>query len=286
MTDEPATFHKMNGAGNEILVLDLRRHAVTLDPEEIQAIAQTPGFAFDQLMTLLPAETPDTNARLEIFNRDGSRAGACGNGTRCVAALLMAETGAANVRFETDAGILPASRDSADTITVDMGKPSFRWQDIPLAEPFHDLRAIELQIGPIDAPILHSPTVVSMGNPHAIFWVDNVDAYDLERLGPLIENHPVFPDRANVSLAQVVSRGEIKLRVWERGAGLTLACGSAACAVGVAGAWTGRTDRRVTVHLPGGDLAIVWRESDGHVLMSGPWELESSGRLALSEGAA
>ncbi len=286
MSDTPATFHKMNGAGNEILVLDLRQRAMTLDAGDIQAIAATPEFAFDQLMAVLPPQTPGTDARLEIYNRDGSRAAACGNGTRCVAALIMAETGAPAARFQTDAGVLPATRDDAGLITVDMGEPRFRWNDIPLAEPFHDLRAIELQIGPIDAPILHSPTVVSMGNPHAIFWVDDVDAFNLGQLGPLIENHPIFPERANVSLAQVINRNTIKLRVWERGAGLTLACGSAACAVAVAGAWTGRTDRRVTVKLPGGDLGVVWRPSDGHVLMSGPYELERSGELMLPEETA
>ena len=121
-----------------------------------------------------------------------------------------------------------------------------------------------------------------MGNPHAIFWVDDVDSYNLEALGPLIENHMIFPERANVSLAQVINRGEVKVRVWERGAGITKACGSAACAVGVGGAWTKRTDRTVTVHLPGGDLGIEWRESDNHVLMTGPWELEQSGALQLA----
>ena len=286
MTIAPPSFHKMNGAGNEILVLDLRGGPMALEADEVREIAATPGFGFDQLMALLPPERADTNARVEIFNRDGSRAGACGNGTRCVAALVMNESGASEARFETDEGVLPAWRNGDGTITVDMGAPRFRWDEIPLAEPFHDLRAIELQIGPIDAPILHSPTVLSMGNPHAIFWVDDVEAYDLARLGPLVENHPVFPERANVSLAEVRGRGRIKLRVWERGAGLTKACGSAACAAAVAGAWTKRTDRTVVVALPGGELRIEWRESDDHVLMTGPWELERSGVLELSEGAA
>jgi diaminopimelate epimerase len=276
------TFHKMNGAGNEILVLDLRRAPVALDAEGVRDIAATPGFEFDQLLALLPSRQPGIDARVVIYNRDGSESAACGNGTRCVAALIMGETGKAKASFETEAGTLPATRGESGLITVDMGEPRFGWQDIPLAEPFNDLRAIELQIGPIDAPFLHSPTVLSMGNPHAIFWVDDVDSYNLAALGPLIENHPIFPERANVSLAQVLNRGEIKLRVWERGAGLTLACGSAACAVGVAGAWTKRTDRKVKVHLPGGDLDIEWRESDKHVLMTGPWELERSGVLELA----
>lgn len=283
MSDAPLTFHKMNGAGNEILVLDLRKQPISLEPEGVREIAATPGFEFDQLMAVLPPGEAGVDARLEIYNRDGSSAAACGNGTRCVAALIMAETGSSEARFVTEAGSLPATQSGAGLITVDMGTPSFRWDEIPLAEPFHDLRAIELQIGPIDSPFLHSPTIVGMGNPHAIFWVDDVDDYDLGQLGPLLENHPVFPERANISLAEVKSPDAIKLRVWERGAGLTRACGSAACAVAVAGAWTKRTNRNVKISLPGGDLSIEWRESDGHVLMTGPWELERSGILELAE---
>jgi diaminopimelate epimerase len=273
-------FYKMNGAGNEILVLDLRGDTLALDAEDIRAISDTPGFGFDQLIALRTSDTPEVDAVMEIFNRDGSRSAACGNGTRCVAALVMNETGATRLKLQSDAGILPVWRGVDESITVDMGEPQFRWDEIPLAEPFHDLRAIELQIGPIDAPILHSPTVIGMGNPHAIFWIDDVDAYDLGRLGPLIENHPTFPERANVSLAEIVNSTRIKVRVWERGAGLTRACGSAACAVGVAGAWTNRTERNVAIELPGGELQIEWR-TDNHVLMTGPWELEQSGNLEL-----
>ena len=165
-------------------------------------------------------------------------------------------------------------------VTVDMGPPRFDWQDIPLAEEFRDTRYIELQIGPIDAPVLHSPSAVSMGNPHAVFWVDKDPAdYDLSRIGPLLENHPIFPDRANISLAQILGRDHIRARVWERGAGLTLACGSAACATAVAAARLKRTERQVVVSLPGGDLGIDWREADDHVLMTGPVAFEHEGVL-------
>ena len=169
-----------------------------------------------------------------------------------------------------------------------MGQPRFHWTEIPLAEEFFDTRAIELQVGPIDHPILHSPSAVSMGNPHAVFWVEDVDAYDLGKIGPLLEHHPIFPDRANISLAQVVSREHLIVRTWERGAGLTRACGSAACAAAVSAARTGRTGRKVTVTLPGGDLVIAWRESDDHVLMTGPVEYEFEGRFdpALFEAGA
>ena len=160
-----------------------------------------------------------------------------------------------------------------------MGKPRFAWNEIPLSEKFEDTRAIELQIGPLDKPILHSPSVVSMGNPHAIFWVDDVAAYDLGKIGPLLENHPMFPERANISLASVKSREHVVVRTWERGAGLTKACGSAACAVAVAAARLRRTGRKVTITLPGGDLLIEWRERDDHVLMTGPVEYEGEGRF-------
>jgi diaminopimelate epimerase len=169
-----------------------------------------------------------------------------------------------------------------------MGAPRLAWNEIPLRDPFPDTRTIELQIGPIDAPILHTPSAVNMGNPHAIFWVEDVEAYDLERIGPLLEHHPMFPERANISLAHVLAPDHIRLRVWERGVGLTRACGSAACAVLVAAARKRLTGRRATVSLPGGDLVIHWRESDDHVLMTGPVELEHEGVFApaLFAGAA
>ena len=160
-----------------------------------------------------------------------------------------------------------------------MGPPKFGWKDIPLAEEFRDTRSIELQIGPIDAPVLHTPSVVSMGNPHAIFWVDDVDAYDLGRFGPLLENHPIFPERANITLAHIVDRDHITIRTWERGAGLTKACGSAACATAVAAARLKRANRIVQIALPGGELTIEWREGDDHVLMTGTAVFEYEGRF-------
>ena len=163
--------------------------------------------------------------------------------------------------------------------TVDMGAPKFGWQDIPLAEEFRDTRYIELQIGPIDAPILHSPSAVNMGNPHVVFWADEVDAYDLARVGSLLEHHPIFPERANITLAKVVSREHLKIRTWERGAGLTKACGSAACATAVAAARLKRADRNVEITLPGGKLAIEWRERDDHVLMTGTATFEFEGNF-------
>jgi diaminopimelate epimerase len=233
-------------------------------------------------MTIEPPRTPGTDAFMTIFNTDGSISGACGNGTRCVALVLSLDLRRSDVVLETSAGLLLAQAESAARITVDMGTPRFDWQSIPLSEPFADTRAIELQIGPIDAPILHSPSVVNVGNPHAIFWVDDVEAYDLARIGPMLEHHPIFPERANISLAQVTSNGSLRLKVWERGVGLTLACGSAACAAAVAAARTGRTGRTVDVALPGGLLTIEWR-ADDHILMTGPAAFEHRGTLALGE---
>jgi diaminopimelate epimerase len=271
-------FVKMNGLGNEIVVVDLRREQGAVSAEEARAAAQ--GVAYDQLMILYAPRARGTDAYVRILNNDGSESGACGNGMRCIADLLFKETGKAALTFETRAGILNCWKGAAPLVsTVDMGKPRFAWNEIPLAEEFRDTRAIELQIGPIDKPILHSPSAVNMGNPHAVFWVDDVNAYDLGKIGPMLENHPMFPDRANISLAHVASREHIIVRTWERGAGLTKACGSAACAVAVAAARLRRTERNVKVTLPGGDLSIEWRERDDHVLMTGPVEYEFEGRF-------
>ena len=218
---------------------------------------------------------------MRIYNTDGSQAGACGNGTRCVAwSILRDQPGRRDLMLQTAAALLPCTREDETTFTVDMGAPRLAWDEIPLAEPFADTTGIELQIGPIDAPVLHTPSAVNMGNPHAIFWVEDVQAHDLGRIGPLLENHPIFPDRANISLAHVTARDALTLRVWERGAGLTLACGSAACAAVVAAARKDLTGRKVRVTLPGGDLMIHWREGDGHVLLTGPIELEHEGVFA------
>ncbi|SFI51204.1 diaminopimelate epimerase [Aerobium aerolatum] len=279
-------FARMNGIGNAILVADLRGRADRVTPDAARALASDPATAFDQIMAIHDARTAGTDNYIQIINSDGSFAQACGNGTRCVVAALAAETGKRSFTFETVAGILNARENDDGSISVDLGMPRFGWQDIPLAEEFRDTRMIELQIGPIDAPVLHSPSVASMGNPHAIFWVDeDVWSYDLDRFGPLLENHPIFPERANITIAQVTSRGSMNIRTWERGAGLTLACGSAACAAAVCGARTNRTDRIVEITAPsGGKLSIEWRDDD-HVIMTGPAEWEFSGTLDPETGA-
>ncbi|GJE45475.1 diaminopimelate epimerase [Methylobacterium soli] len=279
-------FLKMHGAGNAIVVLDLRGTPIVVTPEDARAIAADPHSAFDQLMVLHDPVSPRTDAFLRIYNTDGSESGACGNGTRCVAFAMFddpamarpAESG--RLVLETKASLVEVQRVADRSFTVDMGRPRLAWDEIPLRDPFPDTRRIELQIGPIDDPILHSPGAVSMGNPHAVFFTEqDPDAYDLARIGPMLENHPVFPERANISVAQVTGRETIKLRVWERGAGLTLACGTAACATVVAASRLRMIGRGATVSLPGGDLVIEWR-ADDHVLMTGPVFLEGEGTFA------
>ncbi|MCK0206442.1 diaminopimelate epimerase [Starkeya koreensis] len=275
---ENRPFVKMNGLGNEIVVLDLRDGPLAVPPAEARALARRDVLPFDQIMALYPPESEGTSAFVRIINCDGSESQACGNGTRCIALYEAGRTGADHMAFESVAGRLDCTV-APEGITVDMGMPRFGWHDIPLAGPVADTRAIELQAGPAEAPVLRGPAVANVGNPHAIFWVDDIDAVDLARFGPELEHHPVFPERANISAAQILSPDHIRLKVWERGVGLTQACGSAACATAVSAARLGLTGRRVTVSLPGGDLVIDWRESDDHILMTGPAEFEFDGRL-------
>jgi diaminopimelate epimerase len=278
-------FVKMNGLGNAIVVADLRGRAERVSPQAAIALAQPTAVPFDQLMEVSDPAGAGRDYEVRIFNTDGSLAEACGNGTRCVAQWLDTETGRKSFRFAIAGATVSAEILENGLITVDMGRPRFGWQDIPLSEPFSDTTGIELQIGPIDAPILHTPSVVNMGNPHAIFWVDrDVWSYELDRFGPLLENHPIFPKRANISIAQVMAPDHIVIRTWERGVGLTRACGSAACATLVAAARKGLARRSATVTVPGGDLRIEW-EDDGNVRMTGPAEFEFAGEMDPATGA-
>ncbi|MEM9106262.1 MAG: diaminopimelate epimerase [Pseudomonadota bacterium] len=283
---EMVPFAKMNGLGNNILVVDMRGRSDAVTPAAAIALAGNEATAFDQIMAIHDPRLNGTFAYIDILNSDGSSAQACGNGMRCVVQALSAETGEKVFTFQTIAGILNAREHADGTVTVDMGEPEFDWQKIPLEEEFRDTRMIELQIGPIDDPVLHSPSAVSMGNPHAVFWVDqDVWSYDLEKFGPLLENHPIFPERANISVARILSDHELDLRTWERGAGLTKACGSAACAAAVSAARTKRTGRQVTVNVPGGPLQIDWNADNNRVTMTGPAEWEFSGTLDPENGA-
>ena len=278
-------FFKMNGLGNQIIVADMRGRKARVTPAAAVAINATPGTKFDQIMAIHDPRIDGTVAYIEIINSDGSLARACGNGMRCVVQMLTQEKGRQRFTFETVAGILFGEEREDGLISVDMGKPRFAWFDIPLSEEFADTRKIELQIGPIDEPVLHSPSVMSMGNPQATFWVNqDVWSYALDRFGPMLENHPIFPERANISIAQVVAPDHIILRTWERGAGLTEACGTAACAALVNANRTRRSGRKATVTVPGGDLVIEWLDND-HVVLTGAAEMEWTGTMDPATGA-
>ena len=262
------SFRKMNGLGNDFVVLDSRARALALAPEIVRVIAdRKEGIGCDQLIALEPSDKADVFMR--IWNADGGEVEACGNAARCVAAVIATEQDRSQVSIETEDQVLGAVVGGDGNVTIDMGVPRLAWDEIPLAEPFHDTSRIELQAGPIDAPVLHSPGAVNVGNPHALFFVEDTEAIDLAGIGPMLECHPLFPERANISLVQVMSPGHLKVRTWERGAGLTRACGTAACASAVAAVRRDLAGRMVTVSLPGGDLVIEWREADGHVLMAG-----------------
>jgi diaminopimelate epimerase len=271
-------FRKMNGLGNDFVVLDARARALSISQELARAIAdRKTGVGCDQLIVIEPSATADV--RMRIWNNEGFEVESCGNASRCIADILFAEKLKSVATIDTLGGFLTCEKGGDGLVTVDMGAPRFGWQDIPLSEPFPDTRHIELQLGPIDAPLIHSPSVVNVGNPHCIFWVKDLDIVDLAKAGPMLEHHPLFPERANISLARIDARDHITLKVWERGAGLTRACGTGACATLAAAARIKLTNRKATVTLPGGDLLIEWRKDDDHILMTGPIAYEFDGFL-------
>lgn len=266
-------FHKMHGLGNDFVILDRRSESLTLDPEQIRRIADRRlGVGCDQLLIVEAADPDRADAFMRVFNADGSESGACGNGTRCVGRLLMDYKGVTQVTIETEAGLLPVKA-ALQGYMVDMGRPRFRWEEIPLAAAA-DTLALDLAHG-----VLAQATAVNLGNPHAVFFVDDVEAVPLEEFGPRLEHHPLFPERANIGVAQVCDQRTIRLRVWERGAGLTAACGSGACAAVVAAVRRGLAERSVDVVLDGGRLHVAWSE-EGRVLMTGPATLSYTGVLA------
>jgi len=271
-----ATFAKMHGAGNDFVVFDERARPLGLTPGQVRALAdRRRGIGCDQLIRIEPTG-PGADAFMRIQNPDGSEAGACGNATRCVVRLLHEETGRDDLAIATRAGVLPATVAADGTVTVDMGAPRLAWQDVPLARAMDTLH-LDLAAGP-----LRDPAALSMGNPHATFFVPDLAAIPIAALGPGLEHDELFPERANIGVAQVLAPDRIRLRVWERGAGLTRACGSGACAALVNAARRGLAGRHATVIVDGGALAITWRE-DGHVLMAGPTALAFRGEIDLAD---
>ncbi|CAG4921409.1 unnamed protein product [Acidocella sp. C78] len=264
-------FLKMHGAGNDFVVLDARAHPLDLAPAAAARIADRHrGVGCDQIILIEPDD--DAAAFMRILNADGSESGACGNATRCVAALLAAETGARRLVIRTNAGLLPADIKGPTLVEVDMGAPKLGWEDIPLAEPA-DTLSLRLALGPVQ-----NPAACSMGNPHATFFVDDLTHLPIETIGPKLERARLFPARANIGFARIDAPDRIRLRVWERGAGLTLACGSGACAALVNAHRRGLAARRAEIEMDGGTLTLTWRE-DGHVLMEGPVALVFEGEL-------
>lgn len=270
---------KMNGLGNEIVILDLRGTSLIVSPQQARAIGRGKGLYFDQLMAVHDPVSPGADAFMRIYNIDGSEAGACGNGTRCVAYELSGSTQDKVLRLQTASAVLDCRRIGEWTFSVDMGEPRFGWVQIPLSEPVEDIDLVPLRVITRKSTVLEYPSCVNIGNPHAVFFVDDLNAFEIEEVGPMLETAAIFPDRANISLVRVISRDHLELKVWERGAGPTRACGSAACAALVTASRRELADLKARVTLPGGDLLIEWREADDHVIMTGPVEFEFETKL-------
>ena len=271
-------FIKMNGIGNDFVILDRRSIHFDIESGAARCIAnRISGIGCDQIIILETSTKADVFMR--IINADGSEVGACGNATRCVGWLIMQELGRDTASIETSSGILKAfDGGSLEYVCVDMGRPLFGAKDIPLAIDTPDTKAVPLDVASLNSNLPAQFSTVNMGNPHAVFFVDDVNAHDFSRVGPILEYHPIFPERANISLVSVKSRTHLVQRVWERGAGLTIACGTGACAAAICAIRAGFTDRKVTVTLPGGNLDIEWL-TDGHVMMSGKIQLDFKGHI-------
>jgi diaminopimelate epimerase len=276
-------FVKMNGLGNDFVVVEARSQPFAPTPDQVRGWADrehglgSGRKGFDQLIAIEASDKGD--AFMRVWNADGGSVETCGNALRCVAWLLMEASGKDRAVIDTLGGVVTGVNAGHHRVAVDMGAPGLDWEQIPLAEEM-DTRNIELQVGPIDNPHLHTPGAVSMGNPHVVFFVDDAEAAPVREAGSLLEHHPLFPEGVNVGFAQPKGRDRIRLKVWERGAGQTRACGTGACAALVAANRRGLVDRKAVLELDGGELEIEWREDDGHVIMTGPVEIEGTGALS------
>ena len=273
-------FLKMNGTGNDFVVVEARSQSFAPEPAQVRAIADRGGASgCDQLIAIEPSDKAD--AFMRIWNAQGGQVDACGNATRCVGWLLLEEAHKDAAVIETNAGLLSIERAGPLQVRVDMGEPRLEWWQIPLAQPM-DTVSLDL----FAEPDLAMPGAVNMGNPHVVFFVADVEGFPVEDTGSKLEFHRLFPEQVNVGFAEIKSRDRIRLRVWERGAGLTQACGTGACAALVAAARRGLAERKATIEMDGGELIIEWRESDNHVLMTGPVAFEFTGVLDDATQAA
>jgi len=270
-------FRKMQGLGNDFVVFDARERAIPMSGTQARAIADRHfGVGCDTLVLITPG-TAQVDASLRFFNADGGEVESCGNATRCIARVLMDERGLSRVKLMSRGGMLICSDAGKGLVTVDVGIPKLEWNEIPLTE------AVDTIKFPLPLEGTHIPAAaVLMGNPHCILFVDDAEKAPLTQLGPRIERHPLFPNRINVEFAQVIDRSHIRMRVWERGIGVTLACGTGACATVVAASRRGLAERKAEVKLDGGTLVIEWREDD-HVEMTGPATLSFTGEIDLTQ---
>lgn len=267
-------FLKMHGLGNDFVMIDGRKDDFVPDQNFCLKVADRHrGVGYDQLIVISAPKDPAADIFMQIYNCDGSKTGACGNGTRCAASLLFKETGKSEGVIQTEGGLLKVSHDGHGLYSVDFGPPRLAWQEIPLAREMDTLNVAVGNHGLVEA------CCVNVGNPHAVFFVSDVCAIDLEAIGPKLEHDPVFPERCNIEFAQILDRAHIRMRVWERGTGITQACGSGATSTLIAAVRRGLSDRKATIHLDGGDLIIEWRESDNHAILTGPVALSFQGTL-------
>lgn len=270
-------FIKMQGLGNDFVIIDHRTQPIALSKQQLRHLAdRRRGIGCDQVIVMRKASSSLADLAISIYNPDGSEAQACGNGTRCVASLVMEEgQGQDHLIVESVAGLLDAERKD-DLIQVDMGLARLDWREIPLSQAC-DTAHLPLELGP-----LKDGVAVNVGNPHAVFFVDAVETVALAELGPILEHHPLFPERANIEIVSVLNPKRLRMRVWERGAGITEACGSGACAAAIAAHRRGLSQRQVKVELDGGELSIEWMK-DNHVKMSGPATMSFAGQIFLAD---
>jgi diaminopimelate epimerase len=270
------SFLKMHGLGNDFVVFDARDNAVPLAADVVRKLADRHfGIGCDTVVVIRPGGAA-ADAALAFFNADGQEAESCGNATRCVARLLMDERGLARVKLDTRGGLITCADAGRGLVSLDMGEPGLDWRQVPLAEA-RDTTSFSLEIGTSSVPV----SAVSMGNPHCVLFLPDANAAPVTMLGPRIENLPLFPNRTNVEFAQILDKGRIRMRVWERGVGVTLACGTGACATAVAAVRKGLANRKTELILDGGSLFIDWREEDNHVVMTGPAVTVFRGRVEL-----